>query len=74
MSSDFLNVRLLMRSKAFFPCEGRKQGSGLTLPFPMGPGLLGHTHSAFSDLQNHVLGDTALPLSCKVLAHSQFDS
>lgn len=23
MSSDFLNVRLLMRSKAFLPCEDR---------------------------------------------------
>lgn len=28
MSSDFLNVRLLMRSKAFFPCEDRERVQG----------------------------------------------
>lgn len=33
MSSDFLNVRLLMRSKAFFPWEGRDWVAGLLCPF-----------------------------------------
>ena len=39
--------------------------SRLTLPFPVGPGLPGRTHSGLSDPEDRVLGDTALPFTSR---------